>query len=71
MPTVPLEPADLAVPRGEFDRYHRASPFEHAATANPPPRTTHVGHSVTEAEVHVVQTRVSGVSTQFVVGETP
>ena len=27
MPTVPLEPADLAVPRGEFDRYHRASPF--------------------------------------------
>ena len=71
MPTVQLEPADPVASRGEFDRYHRASPFEHASTANPPPRTIHIGRSVTEAQVHVVHTRVSGVSTKIIVGTTP
>lgn len=70
MSRVRIEPLDPAVVRGEFDRFHRASPFEHVATAEPLPRTTHIGESVTAIEVYTVHTRVSTVKTRVVVRTT-
>lgn len=58
------------VMRGEFDRFSRVSPFEHAATAEPLPRTTHVGQNLNVVEVRVIKTRVSIDHSRVVVKTT-
>ena len=70
MSNVPIDPVAPSEMRGEFDRFHRISPFEYAATAEPLPRTTHVGQSLRVVEVRVIKTRVSNIYSRVVVKTT-